>query len=61
MSGPYAEGGWTAEPEPEDPPKRHVPALMSGYMSMRCLHDLDGCDDQACICSCHEDDEADGE
>jgi len=36
-------------------PGRHVAESMSGYMSPRCLDGMDGCDDRACICRCHED------
>jgi hypothetical protein len=32
----------------------HVAEYMSGRMSPRCLNGMDGCDDLACICRCHE-------
>ncbi len=37
---------------------RHVAEFMSGYMSPCCLNGMDGCDDRACICRCHEEAEA---
>ena len=32
---------------------RHEPTL-PGYWCSRCLANLDGCDDRACVCSCRD-------
>jgi len=34
--------------------KKHGSYGLIGYESMRCANGLDGCDDAACICRCHQ-------
>lgn len=35
-------------------PTGHDAAGRLGYTSMRCAHGYDGCDDLACVCTCHD-------
>lgn len=36
------------------PEKVHDSDGLWGYTSMRCAADMDGCDDRACVCRCHD-------
>lgn len=39
----------------------HGTDSLDGYTSMRCMANLDGCDDLACVCTCHIDEPTTGE